>query len=109
MRSMGGRPATRISSGPGPAATMLNDEFAALDSVFASAISLRDEELSSKNHDDDSSSNGDLLRDGTNVDQTVTAETLTLLPKKFLADPDNSNYEDLLLQIYGPDAGKLLA
>ena len=109
MRSIGGRAATRISSGPGPAAAMLNDEFADTNSVFASAVSLRDEELTSENHEDASSANGDLLRDRTDVDKAVAAETLTLLPKKFLADPDNSSYEDLLLQIYGPDAGKLFA
>lgn len=104
-----GRSATRISSGPGPAAALLQDEFADKDSVFASSISLRDDALSSEKHEDNSSRNEKLLNDGTNVDQESAEEPLSLLPQRFLADPDNIGYSDMLLQIYGPDAGRLLA
>lgn len=108
MRSPG-RAATRISDGPGPAATMLNDEFADTNSVFASNISLRDDDLPSEQLVTDASSSGLFLQDGRTLGETSAAEELTLLPRKFLADPDNASYEDLLLQIYGPDAGKLFA
>lgn len=108
MRSPG-RSATRISSGPGPAATLLQDEFADRDSVFATSISLRDDTLSSEKNEDDSSPNGELLNDRTNADIESAEQPLSLLPQRFLADPDNVGYSDMLLQIYGPDAGQLLA
>jgi hypothetical protein len=88
---------------------MLNDEFADTNSVFASNISLRDDVLPSEQLVTDASSSGLFLQDGRTPGETSAAEELTLLPRKFLADPDNSSYEDLLLQIYGPDAGKLFA
>ena len=106
MRSPG-RAATRISDGPGPAASMLNDEFADTNSVFASDISLRDDHMPSEQLD--AVDSGQYLQNRSAVDEASSAEPLTMLPRKFLADPDNASYEDLLLQIYGPDAGKLLA
>ena len=103
-----GRAATRISDGPGPASLMLNDHFADTNSVFASDISLRDDDsLSEQIVVENTLSGGNVLQELSSADQF--AEPLTLLPRKFLADPDNSSYEDLLLQIYGVDAGKLLA
>jgi hypothetical protein len=108
LRSSGrSRSATRISSGPGPAATLLNDPLADANSAFATAVSLRDEELPPSKHSDDL--DGQILKGQTHHDEETVEEELTMLPRKFLADPDNAGYEDLLLQIYGPDAGKLLA
>ena len=109
MRSLG-RVATRISDGPGPASAMLNDEFADPNSVFASDISLRDDDsLTEQLATENTLSGGNVVQELSSADQLSTAEPLTLLPRKFLADPDNSSYDDLLLQIYGADAGKLLA
>jgi hypothetical protein len=77
--------------------------------VFATSISLRDDTLSSEKNEDDSSPNGELLNDRTNADIESAEQPLSLLPQRFLADPDNVGYSDMLLQIYGPDAGQLLA
>jgi hypothetical protein len=101
--------ATRVSSGPGPAAALLNDEYADRNSVFASSISLRDDTPSIEQHHDDSSLNEQPFKDGAHFDQEFLGQPLSLLPQKFLADPDNIGYSDMLLQIYGPDAGQLLA
>ncbi len=103
------RSSTRVSSGPGPAAALLNDEFADRNSVFASSISLRDDSPASEQLNNSASSNERLVTDRADLDEESAEQTLSLLPQKFLADPDNVGYSDLLLQIYGPDAGQLLS
>jgi hypothetical protein len=54
-----------------------------------------------------SSSNKELNAAAANIQPEL--EQLTMLPRTFLADPDNADYGDLLLQIYGPDSGQLFA
>jgi hypothetical protein len=88
---------------------MLNDPLAEVTSVFATAVSLRDEEPQPSEHSNELHLDGRILNGRTDDVQEAAEEELTMLPRKFLADPDNEGYEDLLLQIYGPDAGKLLA
>ena len=87
---------------------MLHDAFADTDSVFASAVSLHDGDVESANLVGDlSSSNKELNAAAANIQPEL--EQLTMLPRTFLADPDNADYGDLLLQIYGPDSGQLFA